>query len=90
MYYTYILYSEQLGKFYIGSTNDLTNRMEWHNVKGHGFTNRGRPWDLKYFEEYETREEAKTREQQLKNWKNAERIRTLIEKGTRGRGVLPT
>ncbi|MFB6320204.1 GIY-YIG nuclease family protein [Saccharicrinis sp. FJH54] len=90
MFYTYILYSGVLGKFYIGSTKDIANRLEWHNVKGHGFTSRGRPWVLEYFEAYETREEAKQREEQLKRWKNSKRIRSLIGKGTRGRGVLPT
>jgi putative endonuclease len=31
MYYVYILYSEKDGKFYIGSTPDLQNRITKHN-----------------------------------------------------------
>ena len=31
MYFTYILYSKNLDKYYVGSTNNLENRMERHN-----------------------------------------------------------
>ncbi|WP_372950757.1 GIY-YIG nuclease family protein [Mariniphaga sp.] len=43
MYYCYILYSQKLDKFYIGSTGDLSGRLSRHNSAHKGFTATGRP-----------------------------------------------
>ncbi|MCX6327096.1 MAG: GIY-YIG nuclease family protein, partial [Bacteroidia bacterium] len=45
-------------------------------------SNLGRPWLLVYSEQYQTKKEAMLRENQLKNWKNRERLETLIKKGS--------
>jgi predicted GIY-YIG superfamily endonuclease len=37
------------------------------------------PWEVVYTEVYETIQEAKAREQQVKSWKSAVAIRELIE-----------
>ncbi len=52
MFYCYILYSERLDKYYIGSTNDLNGRLQRHNTSNHGFTSTGKPWELKYSESF--------------------------------------
>jgi putative endonuclease len=65
MYYCYILYSEKLDKYYIGSTNDIQGRLKRHNTSNKGFTSMGKPWELKYFEEYTEKKIALKRELQL-------------------------
>jgi len=78
MYYCYILYSEKLDKYYIGYTGDLEGRLQRHNTSNHGFTSTGKPWEIKYFETFETKSEALKREIQLKNWKNRKSLEELI------------
>ena len=50
-FFVYILFSESLNKFYIGTTDDVTRRVEEHNnIKYcNKFTSRGVPWSL-FFE----------------------------------------
>ena len=55
MYYCYILYSERLDKYYIGSTSDLEGRQQRHNTSNKGFTSIGKPWVIKYSEQYESK-----------------------------------
>jgi putative endonuclease len=51
MYCTYILYSERLARYYVGSTEDLGKRLAEHNRGKGKFVQRGVPWVLvKYFE----------------------------------------
>jgi putative endonuclease len=42
----YILYSDLLGKYYVGSTNDLSRRMAEHNYGHSKFTKTGKPLKL--------------------------------------------
>ncbi len=79
MYYCYILYSQKLDKYYIGSTNDVQGRLSRHNSSNKGFTSTGKPWGLKYFEQFEDRKSALAREQQLKKWKNRALIERLVQ-----------
>ncbi|WP_412466210.1 GIY-YIG nuclease family protein [Pedobacter sp. KLB.chiD] len=44
MFYTYILYSKTRNKYYVGSTNDLTNRLKKHNTNHSGFTGHTGDW----------------------------------------------
>ena len=76
MYYCYILYSQKLDKYYIGSTNDLQGRLRRHNSSNRGYTSAGKPWELKYFEMFKEKRIAIAREIELKRWKS----RNLIEK----------
>ena len=77
-YYTYILYSEKLSKYYIGYTGDLADRLNKHNRSMKGFTSTGKPWKLVYSEMYDCKTDALKREKQLKNWKSPTLIRELI------------
>ena len=81
MYYCYILYSEKLDKYYIGSIGDLEGRLQRHNTSNHGFTSTGKPWIMKYSEVFENKTLALKRELQLKNWKNRNAIEELISVG---------
>lgn len=52
---------------YTGYTNDLENRMEAHNSgKGAKYTRSRLPVELVYYEEFETKEEAMSREWHIK------------------------
>ncbi|MDA3882627.1 MAG: GIY-YIG nuclease family protein [Bacteroidales bacterium] len=79
MYYVYILYSESLSKYYIGSSYDVSQRLDRHN-RGHStYTKKGIPWKLVYTEEYNTRKEGYQREMEIKKKKNTNYIKWLIE-----------
>jgi putative endonuclease len=82
MYSVYIIYSQKLDKYYIGYSTNVEDRLKKHNSISKGFTNLGKPWILMYSEQYESKKEAMTREKQLKNWKNRERIEKLIKIGS--------
>jgi putative endonuclease len=82
MYYLYILYSQKIDRYYIGFTADIKNRLTKHNNNSSGFTNKGKPWVLVYYETYETKQQAMAREKQLKSWKNRERIEALVKAGS--------
>ena len=78
MYYCYILYSEKLDKYYIGSTSNLKGRLQRHNTSNHGFTSTGKPWEVKHCEEFVNKDSALKREMQLKKWKSKKVLEELI------------
>ena len=64
--YTYILECAD-GTYYCGWTNDLEKRVETHNAgKGGKYTRARIPVKLVYYEEFETKEEAQSREWHIK------------------------
>ena len=66
MNYTYILECSD-GTYYCGWTNDLEKRLSAHNNgKGAKYTKARLPVKLIYYEEYETKEEAMSREWHIK------------------------
>ena len=78
MAYLYILQSESTGRFYVGSTNNLTRRLEEH-VRGQTSSTRGRgPWKLVHKEEYESLLAAHRRELEIKQWKSSKMIKALL------------
>jgi predicted GIY-YIG superfamily endonuclease len=44
MFFVYILFSKKFDKYYVGQTNDFTNRLKRHNDGYDGFTKPYRPW----------------------------------------------
>ena len=72
-YFVYILESKSRDRFYIGSTENLDRRVEFHNSPQARWTKRFQPWVLRYFEEFETRSEAVIRENELKRQKSIKR-----------------
>lgn len=67
MYYTYVLYSPQHRKIYIGYTSDLAARLASHNsLATKGYTIRYRPWQLIYQEEFPTKAAAMQKERDFK------------------------
>ena len=79
-YYFYIIYSSSIDKFYLGHTNNLEERLRKHNSKHKGFTGNTNDWEFVYAEIFNTKNEAYQRERQVKEWKNRDRMISLISK----------
>ncbi len=77
-FFVYILFSETKNRFYIGFTSDMEQRIMRHNQKSKGFTGNVNDWKIVYTEKYNSKEEAYTREQQIKSWKSRIKIQELI------------
>ncbi len=76
-YYVYILKSQADGSYYIGSTQNLQNRIERHNQGRSKYTKSKRPWNLVYSEEYPDRSRAVQRENEIKKRKSRNYIERL-------------
>ena len=74
--FVYILFSQSLNKYYVGSTPDLDRRIAEHNRGKEKFTKTGVPWLLVYKEIFEDLKQARQRELYIKKMKS----RTYIEK----------
>ena len=62
------------GTLYVGHTDDLERRMAQHDTGAlGGYTALRRPMALVFCEEFPSREEALTRERQVKNWSRAKK-----------------
>jgi putative endonuclease len=74
----YILRSETTGRYYVGQTQDLNYRLEYHNANySPALRNRG-PWKLIYQEAFESRAEAVRRERYIKSQKSRQFIENLV------------
>ena len=72
-HYAYIVECAD-GTYYCGYTNDLEKRIETHNRgKGAKYTRPRLPVVLVYYEEFETKEEAMSREWHLKQLTHAQK-----------------
>jgi putative endonuclease len=68
MFYTYILKSLKDGSHYIGQTADLEKRLLEHNAGLSKYTSHHLPYEILYFEKFETRGEAMKRENYFKSF----------------------
>jgi len=66
-YFVYILFSASLGRFYVGQTQNLEERILLHNSGRNKSTKAGIPWKIIYFETCSDRTEAVTKEAKIKN-----------------------
>lgn len=82
MFYTYILKCAD-ETLYIGCTNNLEKRLEEHNTSKRGahYTKIRRPVHLQYHEEYETLNEARRREAEIKSWRREKKLELITKKG---------
>ncbi|MCC5908500.1 MAG: GIY-YIG nuclease family protein [Balneolaceae bacterium] len=62
MYFVYILRSQSTHRHYYGHSGNLEERLKDHNSGKVRSTKGGRPWELIYHEEFETKSEAFRRE----------------------------
>lgn len=82
---TYILFSEKLNKYYVGSCTDPGRRLYEHNIGHSKFTSLDIPWTIVYQEEFATLLEARQREMAIKKMKSRKYIEELIAKGRASR-----
>ena len=80
MPYTYILKTAK-NTDYIGSTDDLNNRLKLHQNGKVRSTKDKRPVQLISKEYYKTRSEAQKKEYKIKNWKSRKMIEKIINLG---------
>lgn len=83
-FFAYILASKRNGTLYIGSTDNLIQRIADHRdeIKA-GFTARYGVKTLVWYETHDTREAAFLRERQMKKWNRAWKL-ALIERHNPG------
>ena len=80
MNYAYILRCAD-GTLYCGWTNDLALRLKKHNNGlASKYTRSRLPVELVYFEEFESKEEAMSREWHLKQLTRAQKLKLINEK----------
>lgn len=80
MNYTYILRCSD-GTYYCGWTNDIENRLKTHNAgRGSKYTKVRLPVELVYYEEFETKEEAMSREWYIKKLSRAQKEELIKSK----------
>jgi len=74
----YILQSKSSGRFYVGHTNNLRDRIQRHN-SGRTLANKGKgPFELVHVEYFPTRTEAALREREIKSKKRRGYIAHLL------------
>jgi len=84
----YILFSNKLNKFYVGTSNDVNNRiLEHNNIKyPNAFTEKGIPWELFLAIDNLSSEQAFALEKHIKKMKsknyiiNLKKFPELVEK----------
>ena len=77
-HFVYIIKSQKDGTYYVGSTQNLKERIERHNQGRSKYTKVKRPWNLLYFEKHPDRSSATRRESQIKKRKNRGYIESLV------------
>ena len=81
MFFTYILFSEKLNRFYIGTTDDVEKRLLEHNsvFYSNSFTSKGIPWELKFTYACDSSKQAYDLERFIKKMKSRKFIERFIE-----------
>ncbi|MFA6099808.1 MAG: GIY-YIG nuclease family protein [Patescibacteria group bacterium] len=79
MAFTYILLTAG-ETYYIGSTNDIDERLKEHQNGRVKSTKSKLPVKLVYLEKFDTRAEAQKQEYRIKRWKSRKLIESLIRK----------
>lgn len=81
MFYLYIIYSVSKDKYYIGHTNNIQERLSYHNSGFGASTKAGCPWKLVFKRQYEDRSSAMKEENRLKKAKNRKYLKWYIAQG---------
>jgi putative endonuclease len=69
-HFLYILYSDSRNRYYIGQTDNVESRLQYHNSGYVLSTKYGRPWKLVFSKSFADRSSAMKEETRLKNAKN--------------------
>jgi putative endonuclease len=77
-YTVYILYSHKRDKYYVGYTQNPTERLLEHNAGATPYTRSGIPWIIVYQEECANKTTAIKRENAIKKMKSRKYLERLI------------
>jgi len=77
-HYTYIIQSSVDRSYYIGSTHDLSLRLQRHNDGWTKSTKAKRPWIIVYFKEFLNKSDALKHELEIKRMKSRSYIERLV------------
>jgi putative endonuclease len=78
MYYVYVIQSIKNGKYYIGSSTNLTRRLTEHNSGKNISTKNNKPYKLVYSESFVSRSLAMKREYKIKSYKGGNAFRKML------------
>ncbi len=77
-FYVYVLKSLRDGRWYIGSTHDLKQRLKTHNSGAVKSTRVRRPFQLVFYEAYPDRRDARRRECYFKTSKGKNALKVML------------
>jgi putative endonuclease len=81
-YYVYILFSERIGKYYVGYSEFPEKRLEFHYSELNKiWSKRGQPWRLEKVISFSSKTEALKAERYIKNKKSVSYISRIIQTG---------
>jgi putative endonuclease len=78
MFYVYIIYSKNFNVYYKGFSENVAQRLIYHNENRSKYTANKGPWELVYLKSFETKKEALIEELRLKKLNRAS-IEVLIQ-----------
>jgi putative endonuclease len=79
MFYVYVLHSGKTGRRYIGSCQNLGERIRRHNLGHSKATRHGVPWKLLHSEPFLTREQAAAKERFYKTGRGRDELDKLCQ-----------
>jgi putative endonuclease len=77
MFYVYVLRSAKTGRLYVGSCQDVDDRVRRHNAGHSKATRHGIPWTLLHSESFSTRAEATRKERYYKTGRGRDELDRL-------------
>jgi len=77
--FLYILFSNKINKYYVGSTNNLERRLYEHNIGHSVFTKTGAPWSLILSKPFDSLENARKEERRIKKCKSRKYIENYVK-----------
>ncbi|MDT0605484.1 GIY-YIG nuclease family protein [Croceitalea rosinachiae] len=82
-YYFYAIASKKDGRIYKGVSQDVDQRLKWHNEGKTKSTKGYRPWQLVYVEKVDDLKEALEKEKYYKSGIGREQLKELIKQWPR-------
>lgn len=65
-------------KYYVGYTSNIEDRLKKHLANHKGFTGKSKDWVVVYTETFDKKEDAYSREREVKKWKSKKKIMELL------------
>jgi putative endonuclease len=74
----YILYSPLVDRYFVGRTSNFDKAIERHNTGKNPHTKTGLPWNTVYRETFDSADDARRREIQIKSSQNRDELAGFI------------